>query len=161
MWECVKKFPFLRHQHIFQYTHTFNNKSWFDLLILFRVFRQKEFEFLGPSGTVNIVGVSRKLIIIFIFAKAGTPYLLFYKAGTSVSSGWMLTLLSIELHNCFFITMCTLFIQLWCCRSIKCKSWWHSILHTSLLVVFSSLLCSSTSILIILEWNWIIILHFM
>ena len=125
-------------------------------LFYFEYFAQKNSNFLGlPSGTVNIVGVSRKLIIIFIFAKAGTPYLLFYKAGTSVSSGWMLTLLSIELHNCFFITMCTLFIQLWCCRSIKCKSWWHSILHTSLLVVFSSLLCS-TSILIILEWNCII-----
>jgi hypothetical protein len=35
----------------------------------------------GPSGTVNIVGVERNLIIMFIFAKAGTPYLLFYKVG--------------------------------------------------------------------------------
>jgi hypothetical protein len=35
----------------------------------------------GPSGTENIVGVERNLIIMFIFAKAGTPYLLFYEAG--------------------------------------------------------------------------------
>jgi hypothetical protein len=35
----------------------------------------------GPSGTVNIVGVERNLIIMFIFAKVGTPYLLFYKVG--------------------------------------------------------------------------------
>ena len=31
----------------------------------------------GPSGTVNILGVGRKFITMFIFAKAGTPYLLF------------------------------------------------------------------------------------
>jgi hypothetical protein len=41
----------------------------------------------GPSGTVNIVGVDRKLIIMFIFAKAGTPYLLFYEAG--MQSGYL------------------------------------------------------------------------
>jgi hypothetical protein len=31
-------------------------------------------------ATVNIVGVDQKVIIMFIFVKAGTPYLLFYKA---------------------------------------------------------------------------------
>ena len=40
----------------------------------------------GPSGTVNILGVGRKFITTFIFAKAGTPYLLFYKAG--IQSGY-------------------------------------------------------------------------
>jgi hypothetical protein len=31
-------------------------------------------------ATVNIVGVDQKVIIMFIFVEAGTPYLLFYKA---------------------------------------------------------------------------------
>ena len=35
----------------------------------------------GPSGTVNIVGVGWKLIIMCIFGKAGTPYPLFRQAG--------------------------------------------------------------------------------
>jgi hypothetical protein len=47
----------------------------------FRLWTGKEARETGPSGTVNIVGVERKLIIMFIFSKAGTPYLLFYEAG--------------------------------------------------------------------------------
>jgi hypothetical protein len=47
----------------------------------FCLWTRKEARETGPSGTVNIVGVEQKLIIMFIFSKAGTPYLLFYEAG--------------------------------------------------------------------------------
>jgi hypothetical protein len=35
----------------------------------------------GLPALLNIVGVDRKLIIMLIFSKSGTPYPLFYKAG--------------------------------------------------------------------------------
>ena len=45
---------------------------------------------LGLPALLNIVGVDRKLIIMLIFSKSGTPYPLFYKAGKQSGYGYLL-----------------------------------------------------------------------